>query len=110
MQSNREVSSNLVLYIMQAAVSEYLAEQSYLGTTGAGECHNKEASGRKDLGAKWSEEARRTDAPGSLLRNEGWRCNRLTRADTGFREKSILSFCEDNIKVNHSVDGFEYKN
>jgi len=96
MQSNREVSSNLVLDIMQAAVSEYLAEQSYLGTTGAGECHNKEASGRKDLGAKWS--------------NEGWRCNRLTRADTGFREKSILSFCEDNIKVNHSVDGFEYKN
>ena len=27
-------------------------EQSYLGTTGAGECHNKVASGRKDLGGK----------------------------------------------------------
>ena len=52
MQSNREVSSKLVLDIMQAAVSEYLVEQSYLGTTGAGECHNKVASGRKDLGAK----------------------------------------------------------
>ena len=49
-----------MLGIMQAAVSEYLVEQSYLGTTGAGECHNKVASGRKDLGANWSQEARRT--------------------------------------------------
>ena len=45
------MSSKLVLGIMQAAVSEYLVEQSYLGTTGAGEGHNKVASGRKDLGA-----------------------------------------------------------
>ena len=45
------MSSNLVLDIMQAEVSEYLVEQSSLGSTGAGKCHNKVASGRIDLGA-----------------------------------------------------------
>ena len=43
-----------MLDITQADVSEYLVEQSYLSSPEAGKCHNKVASGRKDLGAKWS--------------------------------------------------------